>query len=220
MRVLAPSVFVLGACSFSGLPSGNPDVADAPPGEVPDGPPPGEPDATPTTPPPDAMAPLDCPSNYDQEYQGHFYRFSNTKRTWADAEADCESDGDDDTHLIALDTDGEWSTLVGAAFLMHGGEWQHIGVLRDLTTPDGPWRTVTGGAAPVLKWRATILPPSIEPNNGGGDSGEPEPVVALDPNPDLNHLPTAGGFLDVAVGFQAYYVCECDGRPAVDADYD
>jgi hypothetical protein len=219
MRVLAPGALLLGACSFSGLPSGNPDVADAPPGAVPDGPPPGEPDATPTTPPPDAAPPLTCPSNYNQEYEGHFYRFSNTKRTWADAEADCESDGDDDTHLIALDTDGEWSAVTAAALFAHGNEWQHIGVVRDIADPGATWRTVTGGAAPVIKWRLTLLPTSSEPNNGG-DSGGPEPVVALDPRFDLNHVPSSGGFLDVGTAFEAYYVCECDGRAPVDANYD
>lgn len=205
----------IAGCSFSGSgPIGG--SADAPPltdgARFADGAPPPF-DASITF-PIDAAPLVACPSSYDQSFGTSRYRLSDQKHTWLDAERDCEDDTNGMwSHLIVINTDDEWQALIAGAFVAHGGEWQLVGIVRDQATPAGPWRSVTGGTAPIVYWRQTIF--SDEPTN----SGDGEPVVAIDPGWNFLNSPDQGGFLDVSTTFLGYYVCECDSLPPVDASY-
>jgi hypothetical protein len=217
MRVLAVSLVLAGACSFGGkTPEGQPGDPDAPTTQTADGPTTGTPDA-PINYPVDADPTVACPESYDVSYGASRYWFSSGKTSWEEAEIKCESDsgGNNWTHLIVLDDDDEWNAASFAMWTRHGGEWQHIGILRDADDADAPWRSVLGGPPAMFHWRQQLIG-NDEPNNGG----EGEPAVVMDPGWDLNNSPSSGGFLDVTVATTAFYACECDGRAAVDARFD
>jgi hypothetical protein len=203
------------ACSFDGNAQPPGDSVDAPGSSTIDSPP-GTIDALPSidaTPPVDAAPAVNCPANYDFSRDTSRYRFPPSKAVWAAAEADCEDDTEGWSHLIAIDSDSEWDWVSVTTGLLPGSEWYAIGVVRDEESPAGPWRSVTGGNAPVVHWRQTLGPD--EPTN----TAPGEPVVVLDSTLNLSHSPALGGFIDVAVDVPYFYVCECDGRPAVNATY-
>ena len=214
MRAGAASALVfVAACSFDGDLPAHPGDPDAPAGPVIDSPP-GTIDATVDAMlPPDAAPAVNCPGIYDLSRDTSRYRLPPTKAVWAAAEADCEDDTAGWSHLVAIDSDSEWDWVRTAAALTHGPEWHAIGVVRDADNASAPWRTVTGGTAPIMHWRQTLGPD--EPNN----TAPGEPVVVIDTAFNLTHSPSIGGYLDVTVDLSVYYVCECDGRPPVDATY-
>jgi hypothetical protein len=158
------------------------------------------------------MPTFTCPGNYSLGYGSSRYRLSSGKATWQAGEADCEDDtAGQGSHLVVIDTSGEWDSVKLAAGITHGGDWWSIGVVRDAEAPNGPWRKVNGGDASFLPWRQTLG--ADEPTN----SGSGEPVVVLDPSFNLTHSPSSGGYVDVGLADTFYYVCECDGLPPVDA---
>lgn len=128
------------------------------------------------------------------------YRLETTARTWLEAEHTCEADLIGGTHLVVLDDDAERAAVAALAQALPGDTW--VGIVRDPGgTAPWPWRYVTGGAATYAPFEGS------EPNNMSGDQYT---VV----------LRKSSRFLyDYGVGNLVYAVCECDGRPPVDADY-
>lgn len=128
------------------------------------------------------------------------YRITTTLTTWLDAEHACEADSQGLTHLVVFDDDGE-RAAIALVIQPVGDAW--VGIVRD---PGGnapwPWRYVTGGAATFAPWE------SSEPNNMSGD----QYVAVLRQSSSLMY--------DYGALNLEYAVCECDKKPAVNADYD
>jgi hypothetical protein len=138
----------------------------------------------------------DCPMTYTATY-----RREAIVRTWLDAEKTCEADAPGITHLVVIDDDAERVAIATLVAGLPGDAW--VGIVRD---PGGvapwPWRKVTGGAAIYAPFEST------EPNNMSGD----QYTVVMRQSSQLLY--------DYGVGQLVYAVCECDGRPPSNADYD
>lgn len=195
---------LLGACSFepTGLaqdPAADGAVADVAIGF--DGAPVDAPGPTVDARPIDAAPAIDaqagCPLDYVLGY-----RYIQTPLTWRAAELDCENDRPGRTHLAVIGDPTE--LFVVRQFPIADETW--IGVLRDRSSDPDPqaweWRYVTGEDATFLPWAQN------EPDNGSGQGF----VVRLDKSD--------GTYYDRQIDATLPALCECDGRPAVDADYD
>jgi hypothetical protein len=136
-----------------------------------------------------------CPASYDAN--GH--RGLVATGTWLAAEAACEADAPGRAHLVVLDDDAERAAVATLIQALPGDAW--VGIVR---YPGDPWewRYVTGGPATYAPFEGA------EPNNMSG-------------NQFVTVIRRSSGFLyDYGVDQAGVYaVCECDGRPPVDADY-
>lgn len=142
--------------------------------------------------PPDAPP---CPTTYTNGY-----RLDATSRTWLDAERACEADQPGRTHLVVLDDAAERIAVSELIQTLPADPW--VGIVRDPGEPPWQWRYVTGGAATFAPFEDT------EPNNMSGN----QLVIAL--------RRTSRLLYDYGIDRTLPSVCECDGDPPVDADYD
>jgi hypothetical protein len=136
-----------------------------------------------------------CPSTYVGQY-----RLELTARTWLDAEATCERDAPGLAHLVVIDDDAERSAVSDLVQMLPGDAW--VGIVRDPGGPPWEWRYVTGGAATYAPFEGS------EPNNMSGDQ------LTVVMRRSSRYL------YDYGVGQLVSAVCECDGRPTVNADFD
>lgn len=126
------------------------------------------------------------------------YRYDATPRTWLDAERACEADTVGRSHLVVMNDDAERAMVVAAIPV---DVW--VGIVRDPGgTAPWPWRYVTGGAATFAPWE------SSEPNNLSGD----QYVAGL--------RKASGMIYDYGAANLVGSLCECDGMPPVNADFD
>lgn len=151
--------------------------------------------------PPVIDAPIDarpCGAGYVDGY-----RVYATEGTWLQAETNCESDNG---HLAVLDTPAARAAAVAAARDSTTSElW--VGLVRDQSgaAAPWPWRWVTGVAAvEPLGWQPG------QPDNGGDQT---QYVVRMDRD--------SGALFDrdfTDASLRA--LCQCDGKPPVNADFD
>ena len=134
-----------------------------------------------------------CPSTYTGGY-----RFERMPHTWLEAERACEADAPGASHLVVINDDAE-RLVVGAAITADA----YVGIVREPGgTSPWPWRYVTGGAATFALWEP------IEPNNLSGD----QYIAAM--------RQTSQQLYDYGITTVGASMCECDGQPPVNADYD
>lgn len=189
---------VLVACRFdpAGIdltsPTGDGAVADAPgndgaPADAlrPDATPPA-PDATPI----DAMP--SCPANYQARAGStSSYRFIQTQKTWAEAEADCADDGAPYTSLVVI------GDLLENGFVDTTTSNRDVWIGADDQVAEGRFVDPFGATIAFDLWGFG------EPSNGGDPANDPGEDCAelLDGSGTWNDLPCASTMR---------YLCECD----------
>lgn len=143
----------------------------------------------------DAAPPPDaptCPTSYPGGY-----RYISSSSDWLTQERACEADQPGRTHLVVIDNVAEGGVVIGVLSAVGSGNDVWVGVVRD---PAANWRWVTGGNAAYLPWAS-----------GQPDLGN-QYVVRVDK--------FTGAFYDRGTSDHLPALCECDGRPPVNADYD
>ena len=158
-------------------------------------------DAFVAPPPADAAPACASNSNYaplDGFSNGSVYRFVTdfqSSLAWADAEADCEADG---AHLYVLSSQDELNALAnqtGPNDITNFSTWTGV---TDFVA-SGNFLAVTSESSPFFPW----------------DNGEPNTATGR----DCVRL-RFGAVLRTQLCDTTYnYVCECDGRPGVAANY-
>lgn len=134
-----------------------------------------------------------CPGTYTGGY-----RYISAAAGWLAQERDCEDDQAGRTHLVVINDIVESGVVIGALSAIGAGNEVWVGVVRDSSSTT--WRAVTGGNAPYLPW-----------GTGQPDLGN-QYVVRVDK--------FTGGFYDRGADDALPALCECDGRPPVNADWD
>lgn len=132
------------------------------------------------------------------------YRNYATQGTWLDAERECERDNG---HLAVLDTPAARAAAVAAAQRFNSSAELWVGLVRDQSGAAGPWawHWVTGGVGvEPLGWSLG------QPDNGGDQT---QYVVRMDRDTGAIY---DRDFTDASLRA----LCQCDGRPPINADYD
>jgi hypothetical protein len=133
------------------------------------------------------------------------YRYYATQATWLDAERECERATT--ATLAVLDTPAARAAAVAAAQRFNSSAELWVGLVRDQSGAAGPWawHWVTGGVGvEPLGWSLG------QPDNGGDQT---QYVVRMERDTGAIY---DRDFTDASLRA----LCQCDGRPPVNADYD
>jgi len=129
-----------------------------------------------------------CPSKYELSSNGICLYFQNTtKKTKADAEADCQNDGG---HLIIINSPRKWAAFASLMNSYNYTDWVHVGGQRK--DVNSPWTY------------ALSIEDSGYTNWGPGQPSNTGSRVCL----IARTLVTSSGLMDYPCGNSRFYVCE------------
>lgn len=153
--------------------------------------------------------PMNCPSDYTIRLQttASLYRLVTVTAPWLEAEADCADDmPTGQTHLIVLSNQAEWESLItNPPKYLLDETW--IGVTaRKNGRIDFAWATAEETGGFVVPATVGAIPWEPDQPDSDGACGE---LRAL-----------SGALHDDTCTEQNNYICECDGRPEVPANFE